>query len=139
MRGVIMDAGHAFDHDGYPRQGPEGRGKPVGLGSLAEGGVHACQLPPIDLRLPSRTAGPTQGGSPAVTPSSIPPQDALATDAQSPRNGPLRFLPRGEEGGRALPTYFHSLEVPPWRAMGAHASMVRSRTPASVTILCKAQ
>ncbi len=139
MRGVIVDAGQAFDHDGHPGQRPEGRGKPVGLGSLAEGGVHARQLPPIDLRLPSRSAGPTQGGAPAVTPGPIPPQDALATDAQSPRNGPLRVLPRGEEGGRALPTYFHSLEVPPWCAMGAHASMVRPRTSVPVTILCKAQ
>jgi hypothetical protein len=139
VRGVIVNPGHAFDHDSHPRQGPESRGKPVGLRSLAEGGVHSRQLPPIDLRLPSRSAGPTQGGSPAVTPGPIPPQDALATDAQSPRNGPLRFLPHGEEGGRALPTYFHSLEVPPCCAMGAHAFMVRSRTSLPVTILCKAQ
>lgn len=139
MRGVIMDAGQAFDHDGHPGQGPEGRGKPVGLGSLAEGGIHARQLPPIDLRFPSRTAGPTQGGSPAVTPGPEPPQDALATDAQSPRNGSLRLLPRGEEGGRVLPPHFQSLEVPSWRGMSAHASMVRPRTSVSVTILCKTQ
>ncbi len=136
MAGMIRHARQALDEPRHPRQGPALRAEAVRPRPLAQGRFEAAQL----LGRQSGLApGPPRGAqrrAPTLPPRAVPPQDALATDAQPSGDGALRLLASGEEPCGLLPTNFQSLEIPSWCNMSAHTSIIQ-RSCVLVTILCE--
>ena len=139
MAGVILHTGHALDHQGDARQGPETGTEPMRAGALAQGRVDAGQLRRRQSWLTPRAAGGEQRLAAARAPGPIPPHHALAADAQAPRDRALRLTARCEQPRGLLPTNFQAVEIPSWGHMSGHASIVRRRRLSLVTILCEIQ
>jgi len=139
MARVILDAGHALDHQGDARQGPEPGTEAMGPGALAQCRVHAGQLLRPQARLAARAAGGAQRLAAARAPGPIPPHHALAADSQAPRDRALRLTAPCEQPCRLLPTNFQPVEIPSWCHMSGHASIVRRRRLSIVTVLRETQ
>jgi len=139
MARVKLHAGHALDHQGDTGQGPEPGTEALGAGALAQGRVHAGQLLRRQSRLAARAAGGAQRLATAGAPRLIPSHHALAADSQTPRDRALRLATRREQPRGLLPTNFQPVEIPSWRHMSGHASIVRCRRFSIVTVLRETQ
>jgi hypothetical protein len=139
MPWVILHTGQPLDQQRDPGQRPEPRTEAVGARPLAQRGVKTSQLVWRQPRLAPRAAGGTQRLAPTSAPRTIPSHDALATDAQPPRDRALRLPTRRKQPDSLVPTHFHPAEIPAWGNTSEHASIVRCRRRSSVTILCEIQ
>ncbi len=139
MARVILHAGHALDHSGDARQGPETGPEPMRAGALAQGRVDAGQLLRREAWLAPRAAGGAQRLAAARPPRPIPPHHALAADSQTPRDRALRLATGGEQPRGLLPTNFQPVEISSWGNMSGHASIVRCARLSIVTILREIQ
>jgi hypothetical protein len=119
---MIAYAREAFDEDRHPRQSPQGRGKALGLRTLAQGGVDLPQLRPIQLWLAAGPARPAQRRFASAAPRSVPAHDTLPTYCQAPGNGGMRLLARRKEAGGHPSTNFQAAEIPSLSHVCAHAS-----------------
>ena len=139
MTRVILHAGHALDHQGDARQRPQRGTEALRAGALAQGRLDAGHLLRSQARLAPCAAGASQSRAPASAPRLIPPHHALAADSQAPRDRALRLAAGPEQSRGLLPTNFQSLEIPSWRNMSGHASIVRCAKRLIVTVLCETQ
>jgi hypothetical protein len=138
MPRMILHAGQLLDDARDAGQRPEIGTEAMRARALAQGGFDAAQLLPRQPGLSAGTAGAPQRGAPARTPRPKPAHDALAADRQTAGDGPLRLSARGKQPRGLLPTNFQSMEIPSWRNVSGHASIVRWKD-GSVTLLYETQ
>ena len=139
MARVILHAGHAFDHQGDARQGPEPGTEALRAGALAQGRLDVGQLLWSQSGLAPRAAGGAQRLAAARAPRPIPSHHALATDSQPPRDRALGLATCREQPRGLLPTNFQSVEIPSWCNMRRHDLHRTTTEVSSVTVLCETQ
>lgn len=138
MPGVILYAGQVLNEVRHPGQGPEVRGEAVRPRALPQGRFEPAQLLGRQTRF---APGPPRGAqrrAPALPPRAVPPQDALATDAQPASDRSVGQLPRGKQSGRREATFLESLEIAS-RPLCCTHTLSLARVSTCVTILCENQ
>ncbi len=139
MARVILHSGDALDHQRDAGQGPERGTETMRAGPLAQCRVDTGQLLRRQSRLAPRSAGGAQRLAATRAPRLIPPHHALAADSQAPRDRALRLATGGEQPRGLLPTNFQPMEIPSWRNMSGHASIVQCARLSIVTVLRETQ
>lgn len=138
MPRVVANTRHSGDRRRDPGEGPEGRAEPEGLGPPMQGRLHCREVGGREFRLPARTPSRPQGAAPALGPVAVPPEHALATDAELARNGRIVFLCCCEQAGGSEAPCFQTMEVPSRSPMRMHTPMLHEVSP-DVTILYEIQ
>ena len=139
MPRVILHAGQLLDEPSDAGQRPEARAEAMRARALSQGGFDAAHLLRSQSRLAPGAAGGPQRRAPALAPRAIPPHDALATDADPSRDGPVPLSPGGQQPRDLLAPNFQSVEISSGRNMTGHAFHPTMKDRALVTVLCESQ
>ena len=139
MPRVILHAGQLLDNPRDARQRPQVGSEPLCARAFAQGRFDAAHLFRSQPRLAAGTARGAQRRASTLAPRAIPAHDALAADAQTTRNRPVRLSPRGKQPRGLLATNFQSVEISSWRNMSGHAFHPTIGRRTCVTVLCEIQ
>jgi len=138
MTGMVVDAGHALDHQRHPRQRPEIRLKAVRPRTFPQRLLHLLKLPGIEPRFAACPAGAAKGADAATPPLDVPPAHTLPAHLQLASDRGQDQLAGSKQTAGLFAAVFELLKIAAGTNMCGHASSIHEHANC-VTVLCEIQ
>lgn len=145
MTGMVVDIGHALNHQRHPRQRPEIRVEAIGPGPLPQRPLHLPELPGIEPWFAARPPGAVESADTAALPLCVPSAHALTAHLQLTSNGGQNQLAGGKQAARLFAAVLELLKIAAGTNARRHSSSIVHAALAVtifrdiVTVLCEIQ
>ena len=145
MTGMVVDIGHALNHQRHPRQRPEIRVEAIGPRPLPQLPLHLPELPGIEPWFAARPPGAVEGVDTAASPLCVPSAHALTAHSQLTSNRGQDHLAGGKQAARLFAAVFELLKIAARANACRHSSSIIYDALSVtifrdiVTVLCEVQ